>query len=98
MVKPLVLVVVLCAPLPAVAQSSKVYTNADLSSRPVTFTRAVTPDEWAGIVSRQFIPPTAVPVVSINRFEVRAPDAASGIYVNHRRSTCLVRSVPRLAA
>jgi hypothetical protein len=60
MIRTLALIAVLCAPLPAVAQTAKVYTNADLGQKTVTWQHSVTPDEWAGIVARQFIPPPQV--------------------------------------
>ena len=41
---------------PVFAQS-RVYTNADLTSNPVTWTRTVTPEEWQGLADRQFVPP-----------------------------------------
>jgi len=51
-----VLVGLLCTALPAAAQS-RVYTNADLTPRPVTaWTRTVTPAELASLESRQFRP------------------------------------------
>jgi hypothetical protein len=62
MVRYLALVAALCAPLPAAAQSSRVYTNADLGQKTVTWQKTVTPEEWAGIVARRFIPPPPVPI------------------------------------
>jgi len=50
-----VLVALLCTAVPAGAQS-KVYTNADLTTRPVTtWTRTVTPDELAGLKAREYV-------------------------------------------
>jgi hypothetical protein len=50
-----VLVGLLLTTLPAAAQS-RVYTNRDLTPRPVTaWTRTVTPAELAGLASRQFV-------------------------------------------
>jgi len=56
------LIAVLCAPLPAFAQTAKVYTNADLGQKTITWQRTVTPEEWSGIVARQFVPPPPIPV------------------------------------
>jgi len=58
-----VLVALLCSVLPASAQSqvSKVYSNADVGKPAVTWTRTVTPEEWQGIVAREFRLPLAVP-------------------------------------
>jgi hypothetical protein len=53
----LVLAALLCAGSPVAAQSTKVYTNADLTSRPVTWTRTVTAAELAGLQARQFVAP-----------------------------------------
>jgi hypothetical protein len=50
-----VLAALLCTASPVVAQS-RVYTNADLTSKPVTWSRTVTPEEWRGLVSREFWP------------------------------------------
>jgi len=49
--------VLLCTTSPVLAQSAKVYTNADLTSHPVTWSRTVTPEEWAGLQARQFVAP-----------------------------------------
>jgi hypothetical protein len=57
----LVLAALLCSVLPTFAQSGKVYTNADLTSQPVTWTRTVTAEELAGLKARQFVPPPATP-------------------------------------
>lgn len=53
-------VVVLCTALPAAAQS-RLYTNADLSSKPVTPTRTVTAAELAGLKAREFVWVPSVP-------------------------------------
>ena len=50
------LAALLCTPSLAFAQS-KVYTNADLDHPQVTWTRSVTPEEWAGLQARQTIVP-----------------------------------------
>jgi hypothetical protein len=62
MVRTTLLVAVLFAPLPVFAQSPRVYTNADLGQKAVTWQRTVTSEEWAGIVERRFIPPPEMPV------------------------------------
>ncbi len=60
--KLLPLTALLLAASPAFAQSSRVYTNADLGHSSVTWTRSVTPEELAGLTDRQFvyIPPRPV--------------------------------------
>jgi hypothetical protein len=55
------LLVVLLTSLPVVAQEARVYTNADLGAKPVTWRRTVTPEEWAGIEARQFRLPPSLP-------------------------------------
>jgi hypothetical protein len=57
----LIPVALLCSVLPTFAQSSKVYTNADLSAKPVTFSRTVTVEEWSGIAARAFRPLPELP-------------------------------------
>ena len=66
MMKPiLALVALACTASPVVAQTSKVYTNADLSSKPVTWSRTVTPEELAGLAARQFVAPPETPGASV---------------------------------
>jgi hypothetical protein len=49
------LLVVLLAAAPVAAQEPRLYTNADLTPKPVTaWTRTVTLTEFAGLASRQF--------------------------------------------
>jgi len=53
----LIVAALLCAVVPTSAQSPQVYTNADLTSKPVTWSRSVTAEEWRGLLSREFRPP-----------------------------------------
>jgi hypothetical protein len=56
-----------------VAAQSKVYTNRDLTPRPVTaWTRTVTPEELRGLESRQF------------KLPLELPDGPTVIYVSQR--------------
>jgi hypothetical protein len=49
-----VVVSLLAIAAPAAAQS-RLYTNADLVTGPVTWTRTVTPEELQGLIARQFV-------------------------------------------
>jgi hypothetical protein len=51
----LTLAALLCAALPAAAQSAKVYTNDDLGKRTVAWSRTVTDQELAGLKAREFV-------------------------------------------
>lgn len=77
----LVAAVLLASALPAVAQSSKVYTNADLTSKPVTWSRTVTPEELAGLQARAFSAPLPPgPTVYVAPW---AGDGPSGFPADH---------------
>lgn len=59
--KPITLLVALLTAAPVCAQS-RVYTNADLTAHPSTWTRTVTPEELAGLKAREFqLPARALP-------------------------------------
>lgn len=56
------LLVVLLSTAPIGAQS-RLYTNADLGTKPVVWSRTVTPEELRGLEARQFVLPAPRPTI-----------------------------------